>query len=242
MCQTSLNAYFKRIEKPKVIKNFRKIIKMNINNDMQDIEPIVDDVIENEENLNGSMNKIEISEQFILVNENDDENNVNDGQNLVSTSSPHPPSTSPVPHDFISQHKETMPPPPSTPPLLSQEELPPPPPPPPPASINGQTVKPKSQLKRSFSAKPLTTTSNYRPFSSRLENSNQNQISNNYFMNQDSLSHTGSNNMPLFITHVTLNLDVPSKGLNKPSIPSWKYNTVRKNCANYSYSALLNKK
>jgi hypothetical protein len=199
---------------------------MSTDNNVQ--AAIIDDAIENVENSHDSLNNIEISEQFISA------------ENAVTTSSPRSPS-SPIPIDN-QQQKET---PPSTPPLppahLSQNEMPPPPPPP--ASIIGQPVKPKPQLKRSFSAKPLTTTSRpFRPFSSRLENSNSNNINNNYFMNQDSLSHAESHNTPLFITHVTLNLDVPGNGLNKPSIPSWKYNNVRKNCANFSYTALVNKK
>lgn len=212
---------------------------MNTNNESHDFTPIIDEVLEIEETLNESLGKIEISEQFILVNENDNENNA-DEQNFISTSSPHPPSTSPILQFHDSQQKETTPPPPPTPPLLSQDELKPSASRTLPVSTNGQTVKAKSQLKRSFSAKPLTTTSNFRPFSSRLENPSQ--IVNNYFMNQDCLSHTGSKSAPLFITHVTLNLDVSGKNMNKPSIPSWKYNTVRKNCANYSYSAILNKK
>jgi len=206
---------------------------MSTDNNVQDA--IIDDAIENVENSHDSLNNIELSEQFISGVD----------ENVVTTSSPRSPS-SPIPIEN-QQQKETTPPPPPTPPpqppaQLCENEMPPPPPPPP-ASIIGQPVKPKSQLKRSFSAKPLTTSSRpFRPFSSRLENTNSNNINNNYFMNQDSLSHAESHNTPLFITHVTLNLDIPGNGVNKPSIPSWKYNNVRKNCANYSYTALVNKK
>ena len=72
-----------------------------------------------------------------------------------------------------------------------------------------------------------------RPQTSRVFNIKKEQRANlNSFMNESDDNHFIINENPIFITHVTLTLDVLN---NRPAMPLWKYNTVRHSYTNYNY-------
>lgn len=72
-----------------------------------------------------------------------------------------------------------------------------------------------------------------RPQTSRVFNIKKEQRANlNGFMNESDDNHFIINENPIFITHVTLTLDVLN---NRPAMPLWKYNTVRHSYTNYNY-------
>jgi hypothetical protein len=71
-----------------------------------------------------------------------------------------------------------------------------------------------------------------RPQTSRVFNYKKEQRANlSSFMNESDDNHFIINENPIFIIHVTLTLDVIN---NKPTMPLWKYNTVRHNYTNYN--------
>ena len=210
---------------------------MSIASDIQEFEPLNDEIIEHAENvinnesdnhsvkpvmlndnLNESLSHIDLLEQ--AQNDRAQEQDESSPRSLNQDST-HP----------ISQYEAPLLPPPE--PSVQLQESPT-------TNTNSnanssnetpQIAKPKTQLKRSFSAKPLTGTK-YRPSLSRLDNYSIN--------NNDSPSPPSISSPPMFITHVTLNLEVYNANLNKPTIPAWKYTNIRRNCSNYNYSTIYN--
>ena len=217
---------------------------MSIASDIQEFEPLNDEIIEHAENVinNESDNH---SVKPVMLNDNSNDESLNhidlleQAQNDRAQEQDHDSSPRSLNQD-------------STHPITSQYEAPLLPPEPsvqlhesPTTNTNSnanssnetaQIAKPKTQLKRSFSAKPLTGTK-YRPSLSRLDNNSNMNYSIN---NTDSPSPPSISSPPMFITHVTLNLEVYNGNLNKPTIPAWKYTNIRRNCSNYNYSTIYN--